>query len=193
MKKVAVYVRCSTVNRGQDLDTQILPLKDFVKVRGWELYKVYEDSGESGAKENRKALKELMDDAQKRKFDCVVVFRFDRFARSSKMLIDSLETFGSLGIDFISYQENLDTTTPTGKVMFTIISAFAEFERAIICERVNAGIAKSKRKGMIFGRPRANLDMKKIMELKSTGLSVRKIAQQLKIPRSTIQDYLAIL
>lgn len=191
MKKVAIYVRCSTTDKGQDLDTQILPLKEYVSNRGWEVYKIYQDK-ESGSKVSRGELRELMNDAHKRKFDCVVVFRFDRFSRSSIHLLSSLETFGSLGIDFCSYQENMDTTTPMGKAMFTMASAFAEFERSIIRERVIAGINKARIKGKILGRPKVPLDMQKIIQLKSEGLSIRKIAGELGVPKSTVQNYIKV-
>ncbi|MBZ0242643.1 MAG: recombinase family protein [Bacteroidales bacterium] len=131
MKKVAIYARVSTTDKEQDLDTQLIPLQEYVKSRGWEVFRVYSDKV-SGATEKRQELSELMEGAYKRLFDIVLVYRFDRFARSTKHLIASLEEFSSLGIDFISYNENIDTSTPIGKAMFTIISAFAELERSII-------------------------------------------------------------
>ena len=189
MKKVAIYARVSTTDKGQDIDTQLFPLKEFIERRDWELSKIYSDQM-SGSKENRPALKELMKDAHKKKFDCVLVFRFDRFARSTKQLITALDNFQSLGIDFVSYEESLDTTTSNGRLMFTIISAFAEFERSIIQERVKAGLIKARAKGKKLGRPKSQVDAVKIKELRLEGLSIRKIAQTLSIPKSTIQDYL---
>lgn len=189
MKKVAIYARVSTTDKGQDIDTQLFPLKEFIERRGWELSKVYSDQM-SGSKESRPALKDLMKDAHKRKFDCVLVFRFDRFARSTKQLINALETFNSLGIDFVSFQESIDTTTPAGQMMFTIIASFAQFERSIIQERVKAGLIKAKAKGKKLGRPKSHVDAGKIKELRSEGLSIRKIAQTLSVPKSTVQDYL---
>lgn len=189
MKKVAIYVRVSTINKGQDLETQIIPLKEYCQKRGWEIYRIFEEK-ESGAKDNRPVLKELMTQAHKRQFDCVVVYRFDRFSRSSIHLLSSLETFGSLGIDFCSYQENMDTTTPMGKAMFTMASAFAEFERSIIQERVRDGINKARIKGKILGRPKVPLDIQKLFQLKSDGLSIRKIAGELGVPKSTVQNYI---
>jgi len=189
MKRVAIYARISTSDKRQDLDTQLIPLKEYVSARGWSTYEIYTDEI-SGSKEKRVGLDMLLDSAKKRLFDTVLVYRFDRFARSTKHLINSLEMFRALGIDFISYQENIDTSTPAGKAMFTMVSAFAEFERSIIQERVKSGIAKAKAKGVKMGRPRnINVDTYKIRELKGDGLSVRKIASLLSIPKSTVQNY----
>ncbi|MCX6807356.1 MAG: recombinase family protein [Patescibacteria group bacterium] len=188
MKKVAIYARVSTVDKGQDLDTQLLPLKEYVSNRGWQIHEIYTDQI-SGSKESRPALNQLMNDAHKRKFDCLLVFRFDRFARSTKHLINSLELFQSLNIDFISYNENIDTSTPAGKMMFTLISAFAEFERSIIVERVKAGLEKARIKGRKLGRPRVEVDVKQILNFREKGLSFRQIAEKLHIPRSTLQKY----
>ncbi|MBI2448245.1 recombinase family protein [Candidatus Microgenomates bacterium] len=187
MKKIAIYARISTTDKNQDLDTQLIPLQEYVKNRGWEVFRSYTDT-DSGSKENRPALTELLNDAHKRKFDCVVVFRFDRFSRSTKQLITSLDTFNSLGIDFVSYQEAIDTSTPTGKVMFTMISAFAEFERSIIQERVRAGMAKARAKGKKIGRPASEIDIVRISELRQQGLSVRRIASMVNISKSTVQN-----
>lgn len=189
MKKCAIYLRCSTNNGKQDLDTQLIPLKSYAESRGWQ-YEIYSDEM-SGSKESRPALDRLFKDAYKRKFDAVIVFRFDRFSRSTKQLITALETFRSLGIDFISYNEAIDTTTPAGQMMFTIISAFASFERSIIQERVRAGLYKAKAKGKVLGRPKTPVDIQKVTQLKSQGLSVRKIAKKLDIPKSTICNFLS--
>src|SRR5437764_6257308 len=140
-KKVALYTRVSTEEQRTDL--QLMDLKDYVKKRGYTIYNTYEDII-SGAPKERQALDLLMADASHRKFDIVLVWKFDRFARSLKMLVDSLALFQDLGIDFISYKENIDTTTSMGRLIFHINSAYAEFEREIIRDRVIAGI-KAKR------------------------------------------------
>ena len=157
--------------------------------RGWQLTDVYTDEL-SGAKESRPALNRLMKDATKRKFDVVLVFRFDRFARSTKHLITALETFSSLGVDFISYQEAVDTTTPAGKMLFTMISAFAEFERAIISERVKAGLEKAKAKGKKLGRPKVEVDVEEVKRLRGQGLSIRQIALTMGFKKSLIASCL---
>jgi DNA invertase Pin-like site-specific DNA recombinase len=189
MKKVAIYARVSTSDKGQDLDTQLMPLKDYAEARGWQIYEIFTDEM-SGAKENRPALNKLMDCAQKRRFDVVLVYRFDRFARSSRSLINALELFNSIGVDFCSFQENIDTSTPAGKVLFTMISAFAEFERAIISERVKSGLVKARAKGKKLGRPEVHFDNSKILELRHKGLSVREIGSKLSMPKSTVYHYL---
>jgi DNA invertase Pin-like site-specific DNA recombinase len=184
--KVAIYVRVSTADKNQDTMTQILPLKEYCQRRGWQVFRIYEDVM-SGAKESRPALNEMMNDAKKRFFDVVLVFRFDRFARSTKQLINSLELFNSLGIDFISYNENIDTSTPAGKMMFTLVSAFSEFERSIIAERVRAGLERAKAQGKKLGRkPSKEVNPEEVQKLRKQGLSVRAIADRLGIPKSTV-------
>ncbi len=123
MKKAALYIRVSTTD--QDPAMQLSDLRRYVQQRGFSLYKEYVDVGVSGTKASRPALDALMDGARKCLFDVVLVWRFDRFARSTKHLVDALHEFRSLGISFISYQEAIDTTTPMGEAMFTIINAMA--------------------------------------------------------------------
>ena len=189
MKKVAIYARVSTTDKGQSTEVQTLPLIEFVQNRGWQIYNIFEDEV-SGAKESRPALNQLMQEARRKRFDVCLVARFDRFARSTKQLLSALETFGALGIDFVSYNENIDTSLPAGKVLFTMIAAFSEMERSLISERVKAGLEKAKANGVTLGRPRANVDIEKVKSLKAQGYSIRKIASTLQIPKSTIQNYL---
>jgi len=148
--RVALYARVSTTE--QSTDSQLLDLRRYVSERGWDIFKEYVDEGISGTKDSRPALNELMDDAKKRRFDVVLVWRFDRFARSTKHLILALEEFKNLGIDFVSYQENIDTSSPLGSAIFTIISAVAQLERDIIAERVKAGLRRAKENGKKLGR-----------------------------------------
>lgn len=187
MKRVAVYARISTADKHQDLDTQLLPLREFVTARGWQTHEIYTDVM-SGAKESRPSLDKLMQDAHRRKFDVVLVYRFDRFARSTKQLINSLELFSSLGIDFVSYQESVDTSTPAGKVLFTVIASFAEFERAIIAERVRSGLERARSQGKQLGRPKVYVDSEAILRLRVQGLSVRAIASELGISKTKVHE-----
>ena len=122
--------------------------------RGWDIFKEYVDEGISGTKDNRPALNDLMNAAKKRRFDVVLVWRFDRFARSTKHLVNALYEFRNLGIDFISYQENIDTSSPLGEAIFTIISAMAKLERDIIAERVRGGLRRAQANGKRLGRPK---------------------------------------
>ncbi len=150
--RVALYARVSTTD--QSTDSQLLDLRRYVSERGWDSFREYVDEGISGTKDSRPALNALMNDARKRKFDVVLVWRFDRFARSTKHLILALEEFRNLGIDFVSYQENIDTSSPLGSAIFTIISAVAQLERDIIAERVKAGLRRAVGAGKQLGRPR---------------------------------------
>ncbi len=186
--RVALYARVSTTD--QSTDSQLLDLRRYVRERGWNIFKEYVDEGISGTKDSRPALNELMNDAKKRRFDVVLVWRFDRFARSTKHLILALEEFKNLGIDFVSYQENIDTSSPLGSAIFTIISAVAQLERDIIAERVKAGLRRAKENGKKLGRPRAEVSKGEIYRLHSHGLSLRKIATQLNISKSTVAKYL---
>jgi len=131
-----------------------------------------------------------MNDAKKRRFDTVLVWRFDRFARSTKHLILALEEFRNLGIDFVSYQENIDTSSPLGSAIFTIISAVAQLERDIISERVKAGLRRAKENGKKLGRPRGTVDVEEVQRLRSKGLSLRQIGKQLGVSRTTVGQIL---
>jgi DNA invertase Pin-like site-specific DNA recombinase len=187
-KKVAIYTRVSTDEQKTDL--QLMDLKEYVQKRGYETFNFYEDIV-SGAAKERKALDQLMDDAKKRKFDIVLVWKFDRFARSLKMLVDGLALFQELGIDFISYKENIDTTTSMGKLIFNINSAYAEFERDIIRDRVKAGVkAKREKTNGIWGRRNvADAIQTQIQELINKGVSIRNIAKQLNVAKGTVMKY----
>jgi len=121
--RTTIYARLST--KEQSCDLQLRDLRGYCRARNFNITREYVDSGFSGAKDSRPALNELMADARKRKLDAVIVWRFDRFARSTKHLLLALETFRSLGIQFISYQENIDTSSPLGQALFTIVSAVA--------------------------------------------------------------------
>lgn len=186
MKRVAIYARISTADKWQDLETQLIPLREYVIRRGWEVYNEYTDVM-SWAKDNRPWFTELMNDAQKRKFDVALTFRFDRCSRSSKHLINTLETLRALGIDFVSYQESIDTSTPAWQMMFTIISAFAQFERNIIQERVKAWLYRAKQQWKHIGRPKQDIDSDAIVALKNQWLSIRQIAKQLQLSKSAVE------
>src|SRR6266436_2625708 len=151
--RVAIYARVSTINHRQDVGLQTRELRQFAEVRGWTVACEYIDAGVSGAKDSRPELNRLMADAHKRRFDVVCVWRFDRFARSVSHLLRALETFRSLVIDFVSFSEQLDTSTPTGKMVFTVLGAVAELEHSLIVERVRAGMRNARAKGKRIGRP----------------------------------------
>ncbi len=184
--RVALYARVSTKNNGQDPETQLLALREYAQARKLAVFAEYVDIGISGSKDSRPALNRLMADARKRRFDAVLVARFDRFARSTRHLVLALEEFNALGVDFISLSESVDTSTPMGKMVFTVIGAVAELERSLIRERVILGLQRVKAQGKQLGRPRASIDLDKLRELHGAGLSHRKIAAVMDISQATI-------
>jgi DNA invertase Pin-like site-specific DNA recombinase len=151
--RVAIYARVSTANNGQDPAMQTRELHEYSRRRGWSVAGEYVDIGISGSKEKRPDLDRLMADAHRRRFDVIVVWKFDRFARSVSHLLRALETFRALGIEFVSFSEQLDTSTPAGKLVFTVLGAVAELERSLIGERVRAGMRNARLKGRKIGRP----------------------------------------
>jgi len=188
---MAIYARVSTTNHGQDVSLQTRELEQFAQARGWHTVDAYIDAGVSGAKDSRPELNRLMADAHKRRFDVVAVWRFDRFARSVSHLLRALETFNALGIAFVSLSEQMDTTTPTGKMVFTVLGAVAELERSLIAERVRAGLRNARAKGKTLGRPRVTVDTARIGRLRSQGRSIREIADELGYSRSLVHKSLA--
>lgn len=165
--RAAIYARVSTTNHGQDVTLQPRELKQFADARGWQVVGEYVDAGISGSKEKRPELDRLMGDAHKRRFDVVAVWRFDRFARSVSHLLRALETFNALGIAFVSLSEQMDTTTPAGKMVFTVLGAVAELERSLIAERVRAGLRNARAKGERLGRPLVAVDAARIVRLRA--------------------------
>ncbi len=176
--RVALYSRVST--EIQNTDGQEAEMKEYAKNRGWEVTRIYRDKM-SGAKSSRPALDELMAHARTRKIRIVLVLRFDRLARSVAHLLQALETFRTLGIDFVSISEQLDTSTPTGKMTFTVLGAVAEFERSLIGERVRMGVENARRKGKRLGRPPIRqlnaAEIARVRADRATGkFSLRKLA-----------------
>jgi DNA invertase Pin-like site-specific DNA recombinase len=184
--RVAIYARVSTMDKGQDTAVQTRELQEYSERRGWTIAHTYTDTGVSGAKEKRPALDALMSDAHRRRFDAVVVWKFDRFARSTSHLLQALETFKALGVDFVSLTESVDTSTPMGKMIFTVLGAVAELERSLIVERVRAGLRNAKAKGIKLGAPRATATAQQVQSLRGQGMSQRKIAAQLSISPATV-------
>ncbi len=185
--RVALYARVSTKNNGQDPETQLLALREYAQVRKLAVFAEYVDIGISGAKDSRPALNELMADARKRRFDTVLVARFDRFARSTRHLVLALEEFNALGVDFISLSESVDTSTPMGKMVYTVIAAVAELERSLIRERVVMGLQRAKAQGKKLGRPRGSAqDVDAIHRFRREGLSLLQIAKRLNTSKSSV-------
>ena len=185
--RVAIYARVST--QDQDPQMQLRELRTYAKLRAFTIAHEFIDHV-SGATSERPELSILWHTARARKIDTVVVWKFDRFARSTKQLIDALEEFRHLGVDFISITEQIDTSSPMGKAMFTVISAIAEFERSLISERVRSGIAKARAQGKQHGRPKINADtIKEIKRLRRQKKSLNTIAKQLGVSHQTVANY----
>ena len=179
-KRIGIYARVSTSDQHSDM--QLAELRDYAGRRGWSIAAEYVDEGVSGTKSSRPQLDKLLADARRRKFDLVMVWRFDRFARSTSHLLSALEEFRGLGIDFISLNEAIDTSTPMGKMVFTVLGAVAELERSIIIERVRAGLARARAKGKRLGRPTGSrTDVESVGRLLGRGMSIRQVARQLKL------------
>jgi DNA invertase Pin-like site-specific DNA recombinase len=189
--KIAIYARVSTVGHGQDTGMQTRDLKEFCKLRDFQLVDSYVDEGVSGSKDSRPELDRLMRDARKRRFDAVLVWKLDRFGRSLKHLVNALAEFQALGVAFISYKESLDMTTPAGRLMFGVIAAMAEFERDLIRERTKAGVAFARSKGKHIGRPRLAVKSSDVHRLRATGLSRRAIGRELGISEGTVRRLVA--
>ena len=155
--KAALYVRVSTTdqaNEGYSLSAQERALKDHVRSKGWMIHRIYRDKGVSGRTTDRPEFKKLMDAAQRGMFNVVVVYKLDRFGRSLKDLITSINNLKEWNVDFVSLGDSIDTSTATGKLTFHIIGAIAEFESSLISERTKAGMTEAKRQGKHVGRPR---------------------------------------
>ena len=182
----AVYARVSTLHGGQDSTMQTRELQEYCQRRGWQIFDQYVDNGVSGKKDSRPQLNRMMHDAHSRRFDVVVVWRFDRFARSVSHLLRALETFNALDIDFVSLCEQINTNTPTGKLVFTILGAVSEGERNLIAGRVRAGLRNARAKGKTLGRPKKDVDVARIEALRASGISWRQIAKKLGLSVGTV-------
>ena len=191
MKRAALYMRVSTKGHGQTTETQALALCDYAAHRGFEIVEEYRDEGISGSKDSRPALDRLMKDARARKFDVVIVARFDRFARSVSHVLRALEEFSHLGVDFVSLSESIDTSTPMGKMIFTVLGAVAELERNLIKERVHMGISRARKQGKRLGRPKRIFDREQARTMLQS-MSVREVARQLGVSRGVVDRALSL-
>ena len=187
MKRVAIYYRVSTTD--QDPQMQIDELREYAKSRRFKVVGEFLDEA-SGRNNLRVQLEEMLKQVGKRKVDVVLVWKYDRFARSTQHLVNTLEEFKSLGVDFISYTQQIDTTTSMGKFFFTIMAGIAEFESDIISERVRSGMAAARRKGKHVGRPQTKQTLvSRAKVLRESGKSIREVAKELRISPATVQKY----
>jgi len=185
IKKPALYVRTSTDKQQKGLESQILALKQYCTQKGIEDYLIFKDFGVSGAKSARPGLDALLFSVKRKEVSEVIVYSFSRFARSTSHLLKALDDFKSYNVGFISISENIDTSTPMGQAMFTIISAIAQLERELIAERVKTGLKNAVSKGKRLGRKKSR-NSKLIQELASQGLSYRRIADLADCSISTV-------
>ncbi len=187
--RVCAYARVSTAD--QHCENQLRDLRAHAQQRGWTIVEEYVDQGWSGAKESRPSLDRLMHDAWAGKFQAVLVWRFDRFARSTAHLVKALGIFRSLGISFTSLQEQIDTGSALGEAIFTIIAALSQLERQNIIERIHAGLRRAKAAGKVLGPKMANLDMTKVESLIAGGSSIRAAAREIGASPETVRRRLS--
>jgi DNA invertase Pin-like site-specific DNA recombinase len=166
---------------------QLSELREYAARRGWTIHNEYVDRGVSGSKESRPELNRLTADAYRRAFDAVLVWKIDRYGRSLKHLVNALADLSAYGVAFVSFRDNLDLSTPSGRLMFQIIGAMAEFERSLIQERVRAGLRNARAQGKKFGRPRAQVDAARVAALRAEGLSWSQVCQKLTVSKGTAQ------
>jgi len=184
--RVALYARVSTLHHGQDTETQLRELREYAARRGWKIAGEYVDRGVSGSKESRPELNRLMTDAHRRRFDAVLVWKIDRFGRSLKHLVNALADLGAYGVAFVSLCDNLDLSTPSGRLMLGVLGALAEFERELIQERVRAGLRNARAKGKRLGRPPVRVDVARVAELRQQGLGWRSVAKSVGVGVGTV-------
>jgi DNA invertase Pin-like site-specific DNA recombinase len=188
-RRAALYARVSTDDKGQDPETQLRLLRDYAERRGFAVAGEFVDVA-SGTRNDRPQFKKLMEAARRREVDVVLVWRYDRFARSTQALVNALMEFRALGVDFISYQENVDTTTPQGELVFGLMASLAQFESSLIGERVRAGMARAKAQGKRVSRPPLpEATRRRIEELWRAGKSINAIRKELKIAYGTAWTY----
>jgi DNA invertase Pin-like site-specific DNA recombinase len=186
MKRAAIYARVSTHN-GQNPEMQLEEVRRFCRARGWEIAGEFVDAGISGSKERRPALDKLLALCRRREVDAVVVYRYDRFARSLRQLVNALEEFRALGIDFVSLHEGVHTPTPHGRLVFGIFASIAEFERELIRDRVCSGLASARAAGKRLGRPRKTVDADVIAQLRRAGHTWQEISKAMGLGEGTVR------
>jgi DNA invertase Pin-like site-specific DNA recombinase len=182
-RRVAIYARVSTV--GQIPENQLVALRAFSSARGWEVSE-YVDTGVSGAREKRPQLDAMLAAVRSRKVDAVAVVKLDRLARSLRHLVTMAAEFEALSVDLIALDQALDTTTPSGRLLFHVLASISEFERSLIRDRVLAGLKRAKAQGVRLGRPRAAVDILRARAMLAEGKSLRQVAQALHVALATL-------
>lgn len=185
--KIAAYIRVSTDD--QKIDSQLDAIKKYCELKGWNTPALFIDHGESGKKDSRPQLDELLRRIKEREFQSLIVFKFDRLSRSTIQLIQLMELFKAYDVNFISLGESIDTTTPAGKMIFGIFAVLAEFERENIVERVKAGIKAAKARGVHCGRDNFKVTKEQIIEIKnkySSGIKQKDLAIEYRLNKGYI-------
>lgn len=189
-RRAALYARVSTGEDRQTPETQLRHLREYAERRGFSVAGEYVDEGSGRSEEGRPAYQRLRAGARRRAFDIVLVWRYDRFARSTQALVNALKEFQALGVDFISHQEQIDTTTPQGEMVFGFMASLAQFESSLISERVKAGMQRAKEEGKHVGRPPIPEDtQEKVRQLYDQDVSINQIAERLDIAYGTAWNY----
>jgi DNA invertase Pin-like site-specific DNA recombinase len=189
IRKAARYIRVSRNDQRPALQSD--ETEDLIVRRGWQLVDTYLDQGVSGASANRQELDRMMAAARRKAFDVLVVWRSDRLFRSLRHMVVTLEELAALGIEYVSVTEPFDTTTPQGRLLIHLVSAFAEFERGVLIERTKAGLAAARRRGVRLGRPRVHLDVFKARAMRAHGKSLRVVARHFGVGASTLHRILS--
>ena len=190
--RAALYARVSTTNHGQDVGLQLEELRQLAQQRGWTIVGEFVDEGVSGTTTSRPALDAMLDAARRGKLDLIVTWKLDRLGRSLQHLPQVLDDLTAHRVGFVAARDaGIDTTSPQGRLLLQLLGAFAEFERAMIRERVIAGVSRAQAAGTHCGRPRRELDLRAAKLLLQQGQSVRQVAEMLAIPRGTLIRRLA--
>jgi DNA invertase Pin-like site-specific DNA recombinase len=184
MKTAAIYVRVSTPD--QHVESQLYDLRELAAQRGFEVVHEYEDRGVCGKKARRPGLDLLMADARRKRFSVVLVAAFDRIARSTRNFLQVIDELDSMGVEFISRRENVDTSGPMGRLFVTIISAIAELERSLVVDRVKSGMRRAKLEGRQIGRSRLDVDREQVVIDRRSGLSLTQVAKRHSISRASV-------
>jgi len=184
MKKAAIYVRVSTPE--QHVESQSYDLRELAAQRGFEVVHEYEDRGFCGKNARRPGLDALMADARRKRFSVVLVAAFDRIARSTRNFLQVIDELDSMGIEFISRRENVDTSGPMGRLFVTIISAIAELERALVADRVKSGMRLARLSGKTIGRARLDIDRERVVQDRRSGMSLTQVAKRHNISRASV-------
>jgi len=184
MKRAAIYARVSTPD--QHLENQILDLRKLAAQRGFEIVREYSDRGISGSKAKRPGLDALMADARRGEFAVLLVAAFDRIARSTKNFLEIVDELNSLGIEFLSAREAIDTSGPMGRMFITMVGSIAELERSLIVERIKAGMRRARLEGQRLGRAPLDIDRESLVRDRLSGMSLTETAKRHRVSRATV-------